>query len=175
MAGRTVEGQVSFPSCPEDVWPVHCRENSANLVEVISSFADGPDAQAWIDQQGLATLVAGSLLILISTFTNFSHDDLLRFATLGIDEQIGVSLHLAALAALAGDVQLATRVRHRAAIDRKREANEIDRERDRAARRARIQARCTVAQFRFLLADTARNRLLLSATLAELQEEFRRQ
>jgi hypothetical protein len=71
--------------------------------------------QPLLDRQALATFLAGSLLLLISFTTNYSHVDLQRFGTLTIDEQIGMALHLAALAALFGDVELATRLRHRAA------------------------------------------------------------
>ncbi len=99
--------------------------------------------------------------------------------TLQTSEQIGVGLHLAALAALAGDAQLASRLRHRAERTRKREAYEAARERDRAARHreqaaraARIQNGWLVAQCRFLLADTSRNRLQLSEALAGFIEEL---
>jgi hypothetical protein len=76
-----------------------------------------------------------------------------------------MGLHLAALAALAGDAQLATRLRHRA---RNREAEE----REQATRRSRIQDGCLVTQYRFLLADTSRNRLQLSEALAVLLQEL---
>jgi hypothetical protein len=142
------------------------------MTESMIPSSGEPVARPWIDQQGLATLVGGSLLILISYFTNFSHDDLFRFADLDIDKQIGVSLHAAALAALAGDVELATRLRYRAAIDSAQERDRAAQDRERTARRARIEARCNVAQFRFLLADTERNRRQLSEALAQLSDAF---
>jgi hypothetical protein len=98
-----------------------------------------------------------------------------------------MGLHLAALAALFSDAELATRLRHRARNreveaeqSRQREANEAARERDRAdeareqaTRRTRVANGCLVAQCRFLLADTSRNRLQLSEVLAVLLEELR--
>ena len=123
--------------------------------------------------------LAGALLLLISFITNYGDDNLLHFDRLPAHVQVGVDLHLAALAALAGDAQLATRLRHRAAneaaedrITRKREALEAAEGREQAARRARIQARCLAAQCRFLLADTSRNRLQLSEARAVLLEEL---
>ena len=53
-----------------------------------------------LDRQGWSTLVADALLLLISFTTNYGDDNLLHFGTLQISEQIGVGLHLAALAAL---------------------------------------------------------------------------
>ena len=44
-------------------------------------------------------------------------------------------------------------------------------DRERTANRARIQARLAAAQCRFLLADSPRNRLQLSETLALLLED----
>ena len=52
--------------------------------------------------RGWSTLVAGSLLLLISFTTNYGDDNLSQFGTFQTSEQIGVGLHLAALAALAG-------------------------------------------------------------------------
>jgi hypothetical protein len=118
-----------------------------------------------VDQQGLVTLVAGSLLILISFFTNYSYGDLQQLGSLAHDEQIGVALHVAALAALFGDVELATRLRHRA-------ANQTAGDREQTARRDRVQARCLVAQSRFLLADTPGNRLRLHEAIAALTEQL---
>jgi hypothetical protein len=140
------------------------------------------DPPPLLDRQGLATFLAGVLLLLISFTTNYGYGDLRQFSSLAIDEQVGMALHLAAVAALFGDVELATRVRHRAANEaaraesaRKREANEAARERDLEARRTQLQNGCLVAQCRFLLADTSRNRLHLSEALAVLLEELRPQ
>ncbi len=126
-----------------------------------------------LDRQGCSTLLAGSLLLLISFTANYGDDKLSRFRRLPADEQVGMGLHLAALAALVSDVELATRLRHRAERTRKQEAYEAAEERERTARRARIQNGCLAAQCRFLLADTSRNRLQLSEALALLLEELR--
>ena len=120
----------------------------------------------WLDRQGFSTLFAGALLLLISFTTNYGDDNLFHLSSLAATHKIGMGLHLAALAALAGDVELATRLRHRA-------RNRAAEEREQAARRARIQNGCLVAQCRFLLADTSRNRHQLSEALAVLLEEFR--
>jgi hypothetical protein len=53
-----------------------------------------------LDQQAIATLSAGGLLIAISFLTNYGHGAFFHFSALPLDEQIGVSLHTAALAAL---------------------------------------------------------------------------
>ena len=133
-----------------------------------------------LDHQGWSTLVAGSLLLLISFTTNYGDDNLLHSGAIPAHDQVGICLHVAALAALAGDVQLATRLRHRAeneaaraARTREQEAYETARNREQAARRARIQNGCLAAQCRFLLADSSRNRLQLSEALAVLLEELR--
>ncbi len=108
-------------------------------------------------------------------FLNFGDDHLLQFGSLPASDQIGMGLHLAALAALAGDAQLATRLRHRTANEAAADRNRATEYREQASRRARIQAGCLIAQCRFLLADTTRNRLQLSEALAVLLEEIRLQ
>jgi hypothetical protein len=82
-----------------------------------------------------------------------------------VDQQIGIPLHLAALAALVGEVELEARVRDRT-------ADEMARTRERTARQNRIQARLAVAQSRFLLADSATNRLQLNNVLTAVLEEL---
>jgi hypothetical protein len=132
-------------------------------------WQSAPSQSPWLlDRQGWSTLLAGALLLLISFLANYGDDHLLQFGSLPASDQIGMGLHLAALAALAGDAQLATRLRHRT-------ANEAARSREQASRRARIQAGFLIAQCRFLLADTTRNRLQLSEALAVLLEEIRLQ
>ena len=133
-----------------------------------------------LDPAGWVSLAAGVLIILITFFTSYSHVDLFGFLQFKVNQQIGIPLLLAAMAALVGEVKLASnnrradqRARVEEASAREREANEADRERYRASRRARIQARFLVAQCRFLLADTARNRLQLNEALALLLEEPR--
>jgi hypothetical protein len=65
----------------------------------------------WLDQSGLAALVAGSLVVLISFFTSYSHVDIPAHASVAVNQQIGIPLLLAALAALLGDVKLASNAR----------------------------------------------------------------
>ena len=153
------------------------------MAEGVESLPGLPDPvpRPWLlDRQGWSTLVAGALLLLISFTTNYGDDNLLLFGTIPVDDQVGMGLHVAALAALAGDVQLATRLRHRdawtrerEAAARKREALEAARDREQAARRTRIQNGCLAAQCRFLLADSPHNRLQLSEALSVLLEELR--
>jgi len=145
-----------------------------------------PDPFPFLDRAGSASLVGGCLVVLITFLISYSHVDLLgiRF---NVNQQIGIPVLVAAVAALVGEVKLASNdrcadqgAREQEARAREREANEAARERDRAsrdreqaARRSRIQARCLVAQCRFLLADTALNRLQLSEALAVLMEEIK--
>jgi hypothetical protein len=112
-----------------------------------------------LDRQAAATFLAGALLIAISFLTNYGHGALLHLATLSLDEQIGVSLHIAALAALFGDAELATRLR--------------DRTRDKVARARQLEIRRLITAIRFQLADTPRSRIQLNETLALLLEELR--
>jgi hypothetical protein len=133
-----------------------------------------------LDPAGWVSLAAGVLIILITFFTSYSHVDLFRFLQFKVNQQIGIPLLLAAMAALVGEVKLASNsrradqnAREQEARERKRAANEADRDRYRASRRAGIQARFLVAQSRFLLSDTARNRLQLNEALALLLEEPR--
>ena len=133
-----------------------------------------------LDPAGWVSLAAGLLIILITFFTSYSHVDLFGFLQFKVNQQIGIPLLLAAMAALAGEAKLASNsrradqnAREEEARERKRAANEADRERYRASRRAGIQARFLVAESRFLLADTTRNRLQLNEALALLLEEPR--
>jgi hypothetical protein len=141
----------------------------------------------WLDRAGLAALLAGTLILLITFFTSYSHVDIPAYGSIQVNQQIGISLLFAALAALFGEVKLASNGRCaaerdriengiRAAEERNRAAEERDRtaeERERKARQARIQARLAAAQCRFLLADSPLNRLQLSETLALLLEDLR--
>ncbi len=133
-----------------------------------------------LDAMGWASLAAGLLVVLITFFTSYSHVDLFGVLQFKVNQQVGIPLLLAAMAALFGEVKLASNDRCENQSARKREANEADRERhraaaerERAAGRAELQARCLVAQCRFLLADTPRNRLQLNEALALLIEELR--
>ena len=126
-------------------------------------------------------------MFLITFFTSYSHADIPSHASIRVNQQIGIPLLLAALAALVGEVKLASNnrcadqrdrieARIRAIEERNRSAEERVRAaeaRECTARRARIQARLAAAQCRFLLADSPRNRLQLSETLALLLEDLR--
>jgi hypothetical protein len=142
--------------------------------------ADTEESSAPLDSTGWASLVAGLLVALITFFTSYSHVNLFGILQFKVDQQIGIPLLLTAMAALVGEVKLASNNRRTDQSAREREANAADRERYRAAaereqtaRRYRIQARCLVAQYRFLLAGTPRNRIQLNEALALLMEELR--
>ena len=134
----------------------------------------------WLDRAGLAALLAGTLILLITFFTSYSHVDIPAQGSIQVNQQIGISLLFAALAALFGEVKLASNGRCAAERDRieqriraAEERNRTAEERERKARQARIQARLAAAQCRFLLADSPLNRLQLSETLALLLEDLR--
>ena len=112
----------------------------------------------FLDQPAIATLSAGGLLIAISFLTNYGHGAFFHFSALPLDEQIGVSLHTAALAALFGDAELASRLR--------------DRARDRLVETRQREIRRLIATIRFELADTTSSRLRLNEELAALLEEL---
>jgi hypothetical protein len=142
--------------------------------------ADTEESSAPLDPTGWASLAAGLLVALITFFTSYSHVSLFGILQFKIDQQIRIPLLLTAMAALVGEVKLASNNRRTDQNARERETNAADRERYRAsaereqtARRYRIQARCLVAQCRFLLAGTPRNRIQLNEALALLMEELR--
>jgi len=157
------------------------------------SFMPGPgtrdseESSSPLDPVGWVSLAAGLLVILITFFTSYNHVDFFGFTHFRVNQQIGIPLLLTAVAALDSEVKLAsnnrradqsarereTRERVEEASAREREANEADRDRYRASRRARIQARFLVAQCRFLLSDTTRNRLQLNEALALVLEDLR--
>jgi hypothetical protein len=126
----------------------------------------------WLDQSSLAALVAGSLVVLIRFFTSYSHIDIPAHVSIDVNQQIGIPLLLAALAALDGEVKLASNNRCAAQRDRIEARIRAAEDRECTARRARIKARLAAAQCRFLLADSPRNRLQLSETLALLLEDL---
>ena len=151
-----------------------------------------------LDLQGWITVVAGLLLALITLFTSYDHVDLPALGAIPIDQQIGVPLLVASLAALAFEAELASRRRSRDQSDRAREADraaeerfrgdqERDRadqervradqernraaeERERALRRAQRQDRCTLEQLRYQLDPSAANARRLADLIALLQE-----
>lgn len=118
------------------------------------------------DAPPAATLIAGGLLLAISFFSNIGYRTILHLRAAALDEQIGVCLHAAALAALVGDAELATRLRHRARNEEIERRNREDSQIQRATRRR-------IAVIRFQLADTSISRLQLNAALAELLEELK--
>jgi len=65
----------------------------------------------WLDESGLAALVAGSLVVLITFFISYSHVDIPSHESVAVNQQIGIPLLLAALAALVGEVKLASNAR----------------------------------------------------------------
>ena len=114
-----------------------------------------------IDGQGCWNLLAGTLLILISFTTNYNNGDIQAFRSLPWHDQVGMGLHLAALAALAGDVELASRLRHRA-------ADEATRSRDRSLEREQRQNRSLRAGALFLLEPNPLHRRFLAYVANEL-------
>jgi hypothetical protein len=142
-------------------------------VEGLPGQSDSLPPPRLLDRQGWSTLAAGALLLLISFTTNYGNDNLSHFRALPAFVQVGMGLHVAALAALASDAQLATRLRHRAANEAAEARSRAAEGREQATRRTQLQDGCLVAQCRFLLADTSRNRLQLSEALAVLLEELR--
>ena len=123
------------------------------------------NSQPVLDSQAAATLIAGALLLAISFSSNIGYGALIHLRAAALDEQIGVCLHLAALAALVGDAELATRLRHRARNEEIERRNREDSKIQRAATRR-------IAVIRFQLADTPFSRLRLNAALAALLEEL---
>ena len=113
-------------------------------VEGLPGQPDSAPPPRLLDLQGRSTLVAGGLLLLISFTINYGNGDLSHFGRLPAYDKVGVGLHLAALAALAGDAQLAFRLRHRA-------ANEAAADRNRAAAREQRQNRALRAGALFRL------------------------
>ena len=149
--------------------------------------ADAGEIPPLLDPMGWISLAAGFLVALITFFTSYNHVGVFGFLQFQVNQQIGIPLLLAALAPLFVEVKLASNSRCADQIARKREARareqeayEVDRkrnraagERKRAAGQAELQARCLIAQCRFLLAGTPRNRLQWNEALALLIEELR--
>jgi hypothetical protein len=141
-----------------------------------------------LDRVGCVSLVGGGLIILITFFTSYSHVDLFGIQ-LRVNQQVGIPLLLAALAALVGEIKLASdnrcadqrarerearargreaRARSREAGARSREALEAARERDRAAQREQRQNRALRAGALVLLDPSPLNRRFLAYVAAEL-------
>jgi hypothetical protein len=97
--------------------------------------ADAEASSTSLDPMGWASLAAGLLVVLITFFTSYSYVDLIGFLHIKVGQQIGIPLLLAAMAALVGEVKLASnhrladqRAREQEARARERAANEADRE-----------------------------------------------
>jgi hypothetical protein len=60
------------------------------------------DRYPWLERSGLAALLAGSLLVLITFFTFYSHVHIPAHASIAVNQQIRIPLLSAALAALVG-------------------------------------------------------------------------
>lgn len=101
-----------------------------------------------LDTQAWTAVIAGLLFALITLFSSYRHVTIPGYGTITIDQQIGLYVLLASLATLVVEAQLASRRRYR-------ERDLADRERQRAARRAQRQDRCTLAQLEFQFDPTA--------------------
>jgi hypothetical protein len=98
------------------------------------------EIQPLLDGLGWASLAADFLIALITFFTSYDHVDLFGIFQFKVHQQSGIPLLLATMAALFGEVKLASNdrcedqsARKRVARAREREADEADRERHRAA------------------------------------------
>jgi hypothetical protein len=147
-----------------------------------------PPPPPWpgLDRLGLTQAIGGLDLGLIALFSSYDHITIFG-RTIDLQRQWGILFIAASVAIVAVDAQLASRSRLREAHERTRdqdaanrdrnfaseERQRADRARQQAAGRDQLQIRCLVAQSRFLLADTPRNRRLLSEAVALLLEELR--
>jgi ABC-type uncharacterized transport system YnjBCD ATPase subunit len=132
-----------------------------------------------LDRLGTTQAIGGLVLGLIALFSSYDHITAFGIS-LQLQQQWGIVCIAASVATVAVDAQLASRSRFREAYARLEDRDRADQERNRAAEareqaaaRARVQARCLVAQSRFLLLDTSRNRLQLSEAVALLMEQLR--
>ena len=80
-------------------WPLRI---ALATVMVESKDLAREDPLSWLDQSGLAALLVGSLLVLITFFTSYSHVDLPGHDSIRVNQQIGIPPLLSALAALVG-------------------------------------------------------------------------
>ena len=99
-----------------------------------------------LDPAGLVSLAAGVLIILITFFTSYNHVDLFGFLRFRVSQQIGIPLLLAAMAALVGEVKLASNSRRADQSAREREASARERE----ARERMAEARALASRSRAL-------------------------
>jgi hypothetical protein len=132
-----------------------------------------------LDRLGTTQAIGGLVLGLIALFSSYDHITLTG-TSVQLQQQWGVVFIAASVATVAVDAQLASRSRFREATARLEERQTADRERDRAAEareqaaaRSELQDACLIAQSRFLLLDSPRNRLQLSEAVALLMEQLR--
>jgi len=75
------------------------------------------DPFPWLDQSGLAALLAGSFVVLIKFFTTYSHVDFPANASIAVTQKIGIPLFFAALAAFVGEVKLVSNAQDQKRVD----------------------------------------------------------
>jgi len=112
-----------------------------------------------LDRLGTTQAFGGLAIGFIALFSSYDH--------------ITLVFIIASVATVVVDAELASRSRLRDAHDRQADRDRAAEAREQAAGRAEIQDACLVAQCRFLLLDTPRNRLQLSEAVALLMEQLR--
>ena len=115
-----------------------------------------------LDRQGSIQAIGGIVIALIALLSSYDHISL-PAGPLPLPQQWGVWFIAASMALVLVDAQLATQSRHR---ERDRAAEE----RERAARRARRQDRCALAQFEFQLHPNTTTRQRLADLISLLRE-----
>jgi hypothetical protein len=136
-----------------------------------------------LDNQAGFTIAAAILLALITLFSSYDHVNLPGIGTVEVPQQLGLPCLIAAVAAAAGEAQLASRARDRDR-DRATESEETTAEERKRAAQARERAmearsdqkeaarradRSTVLIGRFLLDASLDNRRRLDAFLSLLE------
>jgi hypothetical protein len=117
-----------------------------------------------VDKKGQLTVAAAILLALITLFTSYDHITIPgAHASLQLPQQAGIPLLAAAVAAAVGEAQLASNSRAESAEVRDRTEAE-------AARRAQLQARCTLVQLQHQLDPTPEHTRQLRGLIAFLLE-----
>ena len=106
-----------------------------------SPAGDADEIAPLLDSTGWFSLAAGLLVALITFFTSYSHVDLFGILHFAVNQQIGIPLLLAAVAALFGEVKLASNSRCADQSAREQEARARDREERAREREARARDR----------------------------------
>jgi hypothetical protein len=125
-----------------------------------------------LDRLGTTQAFGGLAIGFIALFSSYDHITLAG-RSLQLQQQWGIVFIIASVATVVVDAELASRSRLRDAHDRQADRDRAAEAREQAAGRAEIQDACLVAQCRFLLLDTPRNRLQLSEAVALLMEQLR--